>query len=155
MGLVYTKIAKIDKESYFKHNNNQLTPPKYVMFVGFATVLLFGFCAIVISFTPTSTNPTATWQIAVLFTLFALAGCVLLWNYAFCRHRFNEKGIYYTTFFRKKKFLAWNDIDYISYSSVWQCGILHNHQGEKFYFPDNLVGLDNFIKKLHDKAPNE
>lgn len=83
------------------------------MFVGFATVLLFGLSAIIISFTPTSVNKTATWQMAVLFALFALAGCASLWNYAFCRHRFNEKGIYYTTFFREEKFLAWNDIDYI------------------------------------------
>lgn len=155
MGWIYAKIAKIDRESYFSDNNNQLTPPKYVLIVGFATILFFGLCMIVTLFTPTTVNPTATWQISLVFALFTLAGFATLWNYAVCRHRFDDEGIYYTTFFGKEKFLAWEDIDEISYSPIWRCGILHNDVGEKFYFSDNLVGLNNFLQTLHDKAPND
>lgn len=155
IGWIYAKIAKIDKESYFSHNDNQLTPTKYVLIVGIATALLFGFCAIMTLSTPTTVNPTATWQVSFVFILFTLASFATLWNYTFCRHRFDDEGIYYTTFFRKEKFLAWEDICEISYSDIWRCGILHNDMGEKFYFPDNLIGLSDFIQTLHDKAPND
>lgn len=131
---IYEKIAKIDKESYFSDNNNQLTPPKYVLITGTAKVLLFGFCTIVTLFTPTTVNPTATWQISLVFALFTLAGFATLWNYAVCRHRFDDEGIYYNTFFGKEKFLAWEDIDEISYSAIWRCRILHNNMGEKILF---------------------
>lgn len=154
IGWIYAKIAKIDEESYSSHNSNQLTPPKYIKMIGFLTSIVWGIVAYIIIITPTSVNKTATWQMALFFGLIALFGLYMLWSYAICRHSYDDKGLTYTNTFNKKKFLAWQDIDKIEYSSTWTCIILISKTGEKFYITDNMVGLDHFLQILHDKVPH-
>lgn len=156
MAFIYwitSKISQIDKKNYFKHNQYQLTLPKYNLILGMIVVGFFGFCVLMIIITPTDVNKTATWQMAVFFAVFVLLGFCLIWQYVACRHYFDEMGLTYRTVFFKERFLAWQDIDEIAYSHLLKCGILMDKTGKKFYLWDNMMGLNDFMTMLDDKAP--
>jgi hypothetical protein len=122
-------------------------------FRGFSLIATFVFpigFTIVLLFSPKPEDPLS---ILVMNASFGLLGGVLLWESFRFRLAVSADGLDCHSPWRGRRFLAWAEVEDVSYSLINMWFIIRANDGRKFRVHLFVCGLNSFLEKCEDHLP--